>query len=153
MCSRETRQPGPRGEQHHCLEKSVRSRDLCVEQSRGKRTDGNGKFCPAEQENIVSTDRQEAEVGVGCSSEILLSLRDETKEETASLPSQPRTTQRLGHTLSCAPSLSVGVAFVRVTWVTFTTESFSECNFEGLPTGSVTLTLLLNAGLGPLDMI
>lgn len=36
--------------------------------------------------------------------------------------------------------------FEKVTWVVLATDSFSKCNFEVLPTGSVFLLLILNLG-------
>ena len=45
------------------LEKSVYSKDFSVELGGGKRTTGNKRFCPAEQENIVFMGYQEAGVG------------------------------------------------------------------------------------------
>lgn len=45
--------------------------------------------------------------------------------------------------------------FESVTWVVFRTDSFSKCNFEILPSGSVSLTRILNGdtGLETLGMI
>lgn len=45
------------------LEKYVYSKDFSVELGDGKRTAGNKRFCPAEQENIVFMGYQDAEVG------------------------------------------------------------------------------------------
>ena len=45
------------------LEKSVYSKDFSVEPGDGKRTAGNKRFCPAEQENIVFMGYQDAEAG------------------------------------------------------------------------------------------
>lgn len=45
------------------LEKSVCSEESSVELGDGKRTAGNKRFCPAEQENIVFMGHQEAGIG------------------------------------------------------------------------------------------